>query len=466
MKANKKTPPNTLARRKFLRSAGLLSAAGFGLPLLEAALTGNGDAYADGSELPVRFGSFFWGNGVHPETWTPPTTGPDWTVPADWGLGPIITRGLKSQISVVSGTGIPGTVFPHVWPLPIIFSGQRRGILDVGTERFIIFETASVDQVLARELGKAPPMVVAVNRRPSDNATLIEPHLSWTGYNEPVVPEMNPAALFQQIFGNIGASPDEGLARKSVIDAIAGQLGSLKGTLGKTDSQRMDSHLTALRQLEASLDFDTSGCGDEPAGLAGHDPNDNSAAGIRARNQAFIDVMALALSCNARTTFSLMFTAGGDQTPLPAQENYPNHGTHSLNHVGFGGTDAERAEAQEDVKRTVNYEIDHFADLVETFANVSEVTGESLLDSCGILATTDCWWGNDHGCDPFPMIVAGGVRGELNMGTHIQATGNPLPNAVTLSVLRAIRQCAGGPETPEFGSGAELITEGISELEA
>lgn len=457
---------NSLARRNFLRGAGALSAAGFALPLLELGLTDNGDALADGAALPVRFGSFFWGNGVHPESWTPASTGPDWTVPADWGLGPIVSRGLKSQVTVISGTGIPGTVFPHVWPLPIIFSGQRRDVLDVGTERFIIFGTASVDQVLARELGDTPPMVVAVNRRPSDNATLVEPHLSWTGRNEPIVPEMNPAALFQQIFGNIAVSPDDGLARKSVIDAVAGQLGSLKGTLGSTDAQRMDSHLTALRQLESGLSVDSSNCGEEPAGLAGHDPNDNSAAGIRARNQAFIDVMALALACGARNTFSLMFTAGGDQTPLPVQQSYPNHGVHSLNHVGFGGTDADRVEAQQDVKRAVNYQIDHFADLVETFANVTEVTGESLLDSCGILATTDCWWGNDHICDPFPMIVAGGVRGELNMGTHISVSGTPAPSEVTLSVLRAVRRCAGVGETPSFGSGADLVADGISGLEA
>lgn len=457
---------NTLARRKFLGSAGALSAVGFGLPLLEVALSDNGDALADGSELPVRFGSFFWGNGVHPETWTPQGTGTDWTVPADWALGPIITRGLKSQVSVISGTGIPGTVFPHVWPLPVIFSGKRRGVETVGTEQFIIFDTASVDQVLARELGDTPPMVVAVNRRPSDNATLVEPHLSWTGRNEPVVPEMSPEALFRQIFGNVAASPDDGLARRSVIDAVAGQLSSLKGTLGRTDAQRMDSHLTALRQLETSLSVDTSNCGAEPAGLAGHDPNDNSAAGIRARNQAFIDVIALALACEARTTFSLMFTAGGDQTPLPVQEHYPNSGVHSLNHVGFGGTDADRANAQADVQRVTNYQIDHFADLVETFSNVTEVTGESLLDSCGILATTDCWWGNDHACDPFPMIVAGGVRGELNMGTHIQASGTPLPSEVTLSVLRAVRRCAGGGETPSFGSGQDLVSTGITGLEA
>ena len=57
----------TIERRTVLR--GLLggSAVGVGLPVLECMLTTNGDALASGELLPVRFGLFFWGNGVIPD---------------------------------------------------------------------------------------------------------------------------------------------------------------------------------------------------------------------------------------------------------------------------------------------------------------------------------------------------------------------------------------------------------------
>ena len=53
-----------IPRRTLLR--GLLGAGSVavGLPLLEAMLDSNGEALADGSPLPLRFGVWFWGNGT------------------------------------------------------------------------------------------------------------------------------------------------------------------------------------------------------------------------------------------------------------------------------------------------------------------------------------------------------------------------------------------------------------------
>ncbi|HXK20649.1 MAG TPA: hypothetical protein VNG33_22715, partial [Polyangiaceae bacterium] len=40
------------------------SAVALGLPLFEAMLNDNGSALAAGAALPVRYGLFFWGNGL------------------------------------------------------------------------------------------------------------------------------------------------------------------------------------------------------------------------------------------------------------------------------------------------------------------------------------------------------------------------------------------------------------------
>ena len=68
----------SLPRRTVLR--GLLggSAVALALPMLEVMLDPNGDRMADGQELPVRFVSWFWGNGKKNARWNPDVTGVDY----------------------------------------------------------------------------------------------------------------------------------------------------------------------------------------------------------------------------------------------------------------------------------------------------------------------------------------------------------------------------------------------------
>ena len=53
-----------LSRRKVLRGMLRGSAVALGLPLLESMLNDSGTALAAGERLPVRYGLFFWGNGL------------------------------------------------------------------------------------------------------------------------------------------------------------------------------------------------------------------------------------------------------------------------------------------------------------------------------------------------------------------------------------------------------------------
>ena len=68
-----------MKRRSFLRGVFRGASVAVALPLLETMLDGNGEALADGTDLPSRFGIWFWGNGVRPEKWVPTTTGINWT---------------------------------------------------------------------------------------------------------------------------------------------------------------------------------------------------------------------------------------------------------------------------------------------------------------------------------------------------------------------------------------------------
>ena len=69
---SRRSIPRALPRRTFLRGV-LVGGASVAVPLprLACMLNGNGTAYADGKPLPVRFGTWFFGNGIIPERWVP-----------------------------------------------------------------------------------------------------------------------------------------------------------------------------------------------------------------------------------------------------------------------------------------------------------------------------------------------------------------------------------------------------------
>src|SRR5258708_16173603 len=82
------------------------------LPRLAGMLNGNGTAYAAGGPLPVRFGNWFFGNGIIPSRWVPSRTGvgDSWVLSEE--LSPL--QPVKPYISVVTGLAIKGPdIAPH-----------------------------------------------------------------------------------------------------------------------------------------------------------------------------------------------------------------------------------------------------------------------------------------------------------------------------------------------------------------
>src|SRR6266404_7242041 len=82
------------------------------LPRLTGMLNGNGTAYAAGGPLPVRFGTWFFGNGIIPSRWVPPRTGTGGSWELSEQLNPL--QVVKPYVSVVTGLVIKGPdISPH-----------------------------------------------------------------------------------------------------------------------------------------------------------------------------------------------------------------------------------------------------------------------------------------------------------------------------------------------------------------
>src|SRR5882672_12665600 len=91
-----------ISRRMVLR--GMLgggAAVAVPLPRLAGMLNNNGTAYAAGGALPIRFGTWFFGNGIIPDRWVPSRTGigNSWTLSEQ--LAPL--QDVKPWLSVITG---------------------------------------------------------------------------------------------------------------------------------------------------------------------------------------------------------------------------------------------------------------------------------------------------------------------------------------------------------------------------
>jgi hypothetical protein len=84
----------------------------------------------------------------------------------------------------------------------------------------------------------------------------------------------------------------------------------------------------------------------------------------------------------------------------------------------------------------------------------------TVLDSLGLLCTTDCARGRIHNLDDYPMLVAGSMGGRLRSGFHHRAAGGANAAEVTLTMLRAA-----GLDLPAFGQGEAMVTRGLPELQ-
>src|SRR5688572_20420331 len=91
-----------ISRRTVLR--GMLAggaAISVPLPRLAGMLNGNGTAYAQGAPLPVRFGTWFFGNGIIPDRWIPSATGRGGAWQLSEQLEPLAQ--VKPWLSVLTG---------------------------------------------------------------------------------------------------------------------------------------------------------------------------------------------------------------------------------------------------------------------------------------------------------------------------------------------------------------------------
>jgi hypothetical protein len=444
-----------LPRRVFLRGvlAGGASVA-IPLPRLAGMLNGNGTAYADGTALPVRFGTWFFGNGIIPNRWVPARTGNG----AAWALSEQLSalQGVKRYVSVVTGCTIKiQNTAPHAsMPCAALTGAPIKGSVQL----------PSVDQLVAKSIGAGTlfPSGLHIGISNVSGATSLGVSISFAGPGAANPPEYSPAALFKRLvqFANTGGTPKPAdpalLDRNLVLDAVVEDAKALRARIGVEDQVRLDMHLTGLAQLQrqimaAEMPKATGTIVDPDKAYPGRGAD---GALTRQRGQAFSDLLAFALSSDLTRVFSYMFTCPA------AHASYTDCGLDSTTfHEDYGHRLSPKgvSYATSGFNRGVRFAISNLADTLARFEATPDGAG-NLLDNSVVYTTSCVSESQTHGGADYPLLVAGLGGGRLRGDQHLRVPDENV-SKVPFTLLGAM-----GVKAPSFGMAEGQVSSGISDL--
>jgi hypothetical protein len=430
-----------ISRRFALR--GALSGIGVAmwLPVLDAMCNNNGTAFAAGAPLPTSFGIFFWGNGIHPEHWTPPTTGTG----TAWALQRNMQAfaDLKDSVTLVTGLDMLDAKFKgHGWGVVYVLAGGDghpctvTSDIDGGGHQF---ETATstqymptVDQVMAPILHTTEPfksLETGVLTYTGQNMGTVSTNLAHTGPFMPLPPERDPTAHFNRLFGmgvpstGPGTTPTDipNKLRKSVLDAVLADANRLKMNLGVSDSQRLDSHMAGIRALEQRI-----------AGMSTTNPTGGTCttpaappmtiADMTARSTALNELTATALQCNLTRVYTHLWSGARDENTYPTIPINSEH--HSLTHMdGPTGANNEQAAMIEP------YIMSQYADLARRMKGKAMGAG-TVLDQTLIYGVSDVAEPSGHIMSNYHIVLMGHAGGQLPGNRHVRLPGRKVTELV------------------------------------
>lgn len=435
-------------RRQMLR-AGWVAGAALGLPWLQLFAdppAAHAASQPKAGETPARFGLFFWASGVIPERWVPDQTGMGYAMSPQ--LAPLDRH--RERLAVLSNfrVAVPNVTTHLPGPAGLLTGRALRSSVGGDWQ----FDGPTADQlVAAANTGHTPFASLEVSVDPNGSG------LSHRVAGDRIIAEPSPFALYERLTGQtLPAGPDAALERsklllrRSVLDLVGDDLTRLRQRVGTADRIRLDQHEASVRALELRL----AAFGDEsaaPACVPFDAPTVNGDERVhpamRERCGLLGDLLAVALACDLTRVISVWYS-----DPLSnLLYDGVTIGHHQLTH--------EEAGDQPMVDAVVQTIMGDLALFLDKLAALPE--GDStVLDSLGLLCTTDCARGRIHNLDDYPMLVAGSMGGRLRTGFHHRAAGGANAAEVTLTMLRAA-----GLDLPAFGQGEAMVTRGLPELQ-
>jgi hypothetical protein len=380
-----------MSRRTLLRGAGGVAIA---LPFLDAMAPRRAHA----AVLPKRLFTFFNENGVVGSAWFPTGGEKDFKLNVihkalePWRQNLILFDGMDQLAR--GGTA-------HMRGKCACLTGQPN---NGGRAAGISIDQAVANQIATGTRIKSVEASVAVNGNFRDG-------VFHSGPGQFIPPEDDPAKVFARLFsagvpaaagGVDKETANQDFARlrarrKSILDLSLVEYQRVSGTLGGGDRQRLERHMTVIRQVEQSLDA-TGGAGAASMGCKMPEPPAPAAdgAGFVATGKAHLDLLTMALACDITRVASIQWRSSDTSFTWAGV----NGGHHNISHQqGGAGADASLIKIMDWFSQQVAYILGR----LQSF----EEPGGSLLDSTLLFWVNELATGN-HKLVRNPYLLAAG----------------------------------------------------------
>jgi hypothetical protein len=367
-------------------------------------------------------------------------------------------------------------------------------------------QNASLDQYLAGLYGGTTPFrSIELNTEATELGTfdcmaagqggallsfLTSPQAIWDKFFASMMTGNDPAAL--------AAAAQKRATGKSVLDFAIGDLQRLQGRLAGAEKEKLDQHLTVMRDLERQLTASVAACSVPPrhAQSGNANPADNyligtnNNAGIvdldRVANMQ-IDLLAQILICDLTRfgTISLPSFAGaitgGTQIPnldgtgmvtastvtdIPVPADFHLEIAHKQDTGNIADKPLKNYQALAAVQRYYHGKVARL---------MQHLQDAGMLDNTVILVGNEGGMGSSHQVRNVPIVMAGGANGALQMGRRIVSPGRVaragdyctttnggdahyeqvLPtshNPILVAVANVFRAAAGDPPIDRYGT--------------
>jgi len=435
-------------RRSLLRGAIQGSTVVMGLPILESFLNDNGTAFADGTELPPCFGSWFFGLGLTPGRWEPKVIGSNYELPEHIAaLEPI-----REKLNIFSGLQIflDGKVNQnHI-------SGAQGQMTGVVTKSAADYDE-SFDAVIDKQFGakaRFRTLEVACDGNASSG---------WTarGKNGKTPCQISPLELYRRIYGDGFIDPNvadfapnpEVMVRHSVLSAVTEQRQKLMNSVSSDDRSRLDEYFSSLRDVEQKLAFELERPASFPAcsiPLIDVEEIGTMVTQVQNTHKQFATLLSHALACGQTRIFHVTLGNAFSTLRLPGEPS----AYHALTH-------------EEPIDPELGYQpkckilgeqcMGFFVELLQALDSIQEGEG-TLLDRSLVYAFTDHGEARLHSMKNLPVFTAGSAGGRLKTGLHVAAEGDAATR-VGFTIQKAL-----GVVTNRWGTESNEVSTPYSEV--
>jgi len=450
-----------IPRRTFLRGAGVTLA----LPFLDAMTP----AMAQAPTTPKpRFVGIFFPHGMAPGQWEPQAEGglPDKLPFILESLEPV-----RNQTTVLTGlwskSAEPpeGTTGSDHWVAAAYLTGikpRKTAAADATVG------SPTIDQQIAQRIGVdtlLPSLQLSVEDPNSSSSNCGEGYscsytnsISWIGLptpsteplmrTAPLPMELNPQVVFERLFGS-GGTPESRAARlvqrRSILDALIGELTRLRNDLGPSDRRVLNQYVDEIREIERRIELAAKASRDVPM----FDLPPGVPEQFDEHIKLHYDLLALAFKADITRVATLL--GARDLTnrvyTFPKSPLFPEGGTSASFH---GASHHQDDPAQIRRYALINrYHVSTLAYFAQKLRSIPEGDG-TLLDHSLILYGSNMGNSNQHQHYDVPHILVGGAGGHLKGNRHFAyerktvTTGNLL---LSLLDMYGIEKDAQGDST-------------------